>query len=127
MSLLPRMHAGRVGGETVIEISQPTVDVTSATPTEMLFSSQLDVASALEVGSISVPDTGTASVSFSYGGVPFITYQIVFGSPATAVFPAIFNKPKNLYAVITDTGVTFHNETDVTWVVNYQIWNKELT
>lgn len=126
MARLARLTTGRKSGVMVVECSQPGFDVLTCAPHQMLFSSLVDVISAIEVGSVSVSNGGSVLVPFSLGGVPFVTFQIVSGSPATAIYPSMFQNEGNVWGEIDGAGITFRNTSGASRVVNYQIWNRRL-
>lgn len=126
MAKRARLTMRKKTDHVVIECSQPGFDVTTCTANQMLFSSEIDLSSALEAGAVTVGNGGTATISFSYGGIPYVSFQIASGSPARITFPALFENLNNVWADVTSSGVVFHNQSGASRVVNYQVWNRKL-
>lgn len=126
MAKRARMITGMKDGAMAVEVSQPGFDVLTCAPHQMLFSTSIGAVSALETGEIAIGNNAAVFLPFDYGGTPFITYQVATGSPRRITFPAMFPNFGNVWAVVTDSGATFHNTTGATRVVTYQIWNEEM-
>lgn len=126
MAKLARTIFGKKSGIIVIECSLPGVDVLTATESQMLFSSALECINCIGTGSVTVANSGSQLVPIDVGGVPFISYQVVSGSPLRSTVPAMFPNLGYVWAEIDEDGITFRNTSGASRVVNYQIWSKAL-
>ncbi len=126
MAKLARTRFGMKGGTIVLECSQPTVDVLTATANQMLFSSALECINCIATGSVTVANSGSQTVPIDVGGVPFVSFQVVSGSPAMATIPAMFPNFGFVWAEVDEDSIVFRNTSGASRVINYQIWSKAL-
>lgn len=121
----------------VVEISQPGIDVLTATPEQMLFSTELDGITLLEKGNGYIPDASDLVIPHSYGGRPLVTFQPALFFNVGAVedhFPAFAWAPTpNLFmrviGLVSSTDIRFRRLQNITGTVafvSWQVWSKEV-